>query len=123
MTIWNKISLWRQLKFCFQNFPLDVWNFFKLHNVYLILQANNSLALAGMKLGLLRMSLEYRLNELPPNDAGDRVETLRHELRDSNCSPTLSYIYSRSNSVIRTNQYLTVAKPAAITGTLSIRCD
>jgi len=74
-----------------------------------------------MKLGLLRMSLEYRLGELPSNECGNHVETLRHELRDSNSSSAVSYIYSRSSTMIRNNQYLTVAKPTSLTGTLNIR--
>ena len=92
-----------------------------------VLQANNNLNMAGMKLGLLRLSLENRLRELPPEvvngDDGScgRIEALRQELRDGAISPTTSYIRSRSSSLVKTNQYLTVAKPAALTGTLYIR--
>jgi len=77
-----------------------------------------------MKLGLLRMSLDFRLRELPW-DHGNRarVEALRQELLEGGGSVSPLYVRSRAGSSVvgKSNQYLTVAKPAALTGTLQIR--
>jgi len=78
-----------------------------------------------MKLGLLRMSLDFRLREIPwDRGNGTRLEALRQELLEGTGS--LSPVNARSpanstGTMAKCNQYLTVAKPAALTGTLQIR--
>ena len=78
-----------------------------------------------MKLGLLRMSLDFRLRELPwDHGNGTRLDALRNELLVGAGSISPMYLRSRANStgtMAKCNQYLTVAKPAALTGTLQIR--
>ena len=88
------------------------------------LQANNSLSLAAMKLALLRLSLDFRLRELPwDHGKGTRLEALRQELLDggASTSPMFRQSYAGPSTTSRSNLYLTVAKPAALTGTLQIR--
>jgi len=77
-----------------------------------------------MKLGLLRMSLDFRLREMPWDHVnGSRLEALRQELLEGAGGVSPMYGRSRASSLTPTkcNQYLTVAKPAAVTGTLQIR--
>lgn len=77
-----------------------------------------------MKLGLLRMSLDFRLREIPwDHGNGTRLDALRKELLCGSGGSSPLYARSRANSstLMKNNQYLTVAKPAALTGTLQIR--
>uniref|UniRef100_G3PSZ2 protein kinase C n=1 Tax=Gasterosteus aculeatus aculeatus TaxID=481459 RepID=G3PSZ2_GASAC len=67
------------------------------------------------KLDLLRYSLEQRLNELPKNHP--RSSSIVEELSLLS-SPVLS---PRSSIIATQNQYSTVTKPAALTGTLDVR--
>ncbi|MGH0176500.1 UNVERIFIED_CONTAM: hypothetical protein FKN15_072877 [Acipenser sinensis] len=70
---------------------------------------------SSQKLDLLKYSLEQRLNELPKNHPSSSV--IIEEL-----SLVASPILSPRHSIISTqNQYSTVAKPAALTGTLDVR--
>ncbi|XP_033884574.1 serine/threonine-protein kinase N2-like isoform X1 [Acipenser ruthenus] len=70
---------------------------------------------SSQKLDLLKYSLEQRLNELPKNHPSSSI--IIEEL-----SLVASPILSPRNSIISTqNQYSTVAKPAALTGTLDVR--
>uniref|UniRef100_A0A3Q1EKS8 protein kinase C n=1 Tax=Acanthochromis polyacanthus TaxID=80966 RepID=A0A3Q1EKS8_9TELE len=70
---------------------------------------------SSQKLDLLRYSLEQRLNELPKNHP--RSISIIEELSLLS-SPTLS---PRSSIISTQNQYSTVTKPAALTGTLDVR--
>jgi len=77
-----------------------------------------------MKLGLLRMSLDFRLREIPwDRGNGTRLDALRQELLEGTRSMSPAYVRSHAGSATmgKCNQYLTVAKPAALTGTLHIR--
>uniref|UniRef100_A0AAQ4NT05 protein kinase C n=1 Tax=Gasterosteus aculeatus aculeatus TaxID=481459 RepID=A0AAQ4NT05_GASAC len=70
---------------------------------------------SSQKLDLLRYSLEQRLNELPKNHP--RSSSIVEELSLLS-SPVLS---PRSSIIATQNQYSTVTKPAALTGTLDVR--
>lgn len=70
---------------------------------------------SSQKLDLLRYSLEQRLNELPKNHP--RSISIIEELSLLS-SPALS---PRSSIISTQNQYSTVTKPAALTGTLDVR--
>ncbi|TNN69847.1 Serine/threonine-protein kinase N2 [Liparis tanakae] len=70
---------------------------------------------SSQKLDLLRYSLEQRLNELPKNHP--RSSSIVEELSLLS-SPVLS---PRSSIISTQNQYSTVTKPAALTGTLDVR--
>uniref|UniRef100_A0A8C5G605 protein kinase C n=1 Tax=Gouania willdenowi TaxID=441366 RepID=A0A8C5G605_GOUWI len=70
---------------------------------------------SSQKLDLLRYSLEQRLNELPKNHP--RSNSIIEELSLLS-SPALS---PRSSLISTQNQYSTVTKPAALTGTLDVR--
>uniref|UniRef100_A0A8C6MCK9 protein kinase C n=1 Tax=Nothobranchius furzeri TaxID=105023 RepID=A0A8C6MCK9_NOTFU len=70
---------------------------------------------SSQKLDLLRYSLEQRLNELPKNHP--RSSAIIEELTQLS-SPALS---PRSSIISTQNQYSTVTKPAALTGTLDVR--
>uniref|UniRef100_A0A3Q1K6W3 protein kinase C n=1 Tax=Anabas testudineus TaxID=64144 RepID=A0A3Q1K6W3_ANATE len=70
---------------------------------------------SSQKLDLLRYSLEQRLNELPKNHP--RSSSIIEELSMLS-SPALS---PRSSIISTQNQYSTVTKPAALTGTLDVR--
>uniref|UniRef100_A0A7N8YIZ5 protein kinase C n=1 Tax=Mastacembelus armatus TaxID=205130 RepID=A0A7N8YIZ5_9TELE len=70
---------------------------------------------SSQKLDLLRYSLEQRLNELPKNHP--RSSSIIEELSLLS-SPALS---PRSSIISTQNQYSTVTKPAALTGTLDVR--
>uniref|UniRef100_A0A3P9K1P0 protein kinase C n=3 Tax=Oryzias TaxID=8089 RepID=A0A3P9K1P0_ORYLA len=70
---------------------------------------------SSQKLDLLRHSLELRLNELPKSDP--RSHSIIEELSLLS-SPALS---PRSSFISTQNQYSTVTKPAALTGTLDVR--
>ena len=77
-----------------------------------------------MKLGLLRMSLDFRLRELPwDHTNATQLDALRQELLEGAGSTSPMYVRSRASimPMAKCNQYLTVAKPAALTGTLQIR--
>uniref|UniRef100_A0A8B9EQ28 protein kinase C n=1 Tax=Anser cygnoides TaxID=8845 RepID=A0A8B9EQ28_ANSCY len=70
---------------------------------------------SSQKLDLLKYSLEQRLNELPKNHpkSGIIIEELSLV-----SSPTLS---PRQSVISTQNQYSTLSKPAALTGTLEVR--
>uniref|UniRef100_A0A3P9NP05 protein kinase C n=1 Tax=Poecilia reticulata TaxID=8081 RepID=A0A3P9NP05_POERE len=70
---------------------------------------------SSQKLDLLRYSLEERLSELPKNHP--RSSAIVEELSLLS-SPALS---PRSSIISTQNQYSTVTKPAALTGTLDVR--
>uniref|UniRef100_A0A3Q2CC79 Protein kinase N2a n=1 Tax=Cyprinodon variegatus TaxID=28743 RepID=A0A3Q2CC79_CYPVA len=70
---------------------------------------------SSQKLDLLRYSLEQRLSELPKNHP--RSSAINEELSLLS-SPALS---PRSSIISTQNQYSTVTKPAALTGTLDVR--
>uniref|UniRef100_A0A674AJH5 protein kinase C n=1 Tax=Salmo trutta TaxID=8032 RepID=A0A674AJH5_SALTR len=70
---------------------------------------------SSQKLDLLKYSLEQRLSELPKNHP--RSTNIVEELSLMS-SPALSL---RSSIISTQNQYSTVAKPAALTGTLDVR--
>uniref|UniRef100_A0A665UF91 protein kinase C n=1 Tax=Echeneis naucrates TaxID=173247 RepID=A0A665UF91_ECHNA len=70
---------------------------------------------SSQKLDLLRYSLEQRLGELPKNHP--RSSSIIEELSLLS-SPVLS---PRSSIISTQNQYSTVTKPAALTGTLDVR--
>uniref|UniRef100_A0A3Q0SWH8 protein kinase C n=1 Tax=Amphilophus citrinellus TaxID=61819 RepID=A0A3Q0SWH8_AMPCI len=70
---------------------------------------------SSQKLDLLRYSLEQRLAELPKNHP--RSNSIIEELSLLS-SPALS---PRSSIISTQNQYSTVTKPAALTGTLDVR--
>uniref|UniRef100_A0A3Q3VXJ3 protein kinase C n=1 Tax=Mola mola TaxID=94237 RepID=A0A3Q3VXJ3_MOLML len=70
---------------------------------------------SSQKLDLLRYSLEQRLSELPKNHP--RSSSIVEELSLLS-SPVLS---PRSSIISAQNQYSTVTKPAALTGTLDVR--
>ncbi|XP_055738797.1 serine/threonine-protein kinase N2-like [Salvelinus fontinalis] len=70
---------------------------------------------SSQKLDLLKYSLEQRLSELPKNHP--RSSNIVEELSFMS-SPALS---PRSSIISNQNQYSTVAKPAALTGTLDVR--
>ncbi|KAF3858766.1 hypothetical protein F7725_011967 [Dissostichus mawsoni] len=70
---------------------------------------------SSQKLDLLRYSLEQRLMELPKNHP--RSSSIMEELSLLS-SPVLS---PRSSIISTQNQYSTVTKPAALTGTLDVR--
>ncbi|KAJ8375304.1 hypothetical protein SKAU_G00058840 [Synaphobranchus kaupii] len=71
---------------------------------------------SSQKLDLLKYSLEQRLNELPKDDA--KASVITEELSLVASSSTLS---PRQSIISTHNQYSTVAKPAALTGTLDVR--
>ena len=82
-----------------------------LHLVPLLPQAQARFNESNQKLDLLRYSLEQRLSELPKNHP--RSSSIVEELALLS-SPALS---PRASMLSTQNQYSTVAKPAALTGT------
>uniref|UniRef100_A0A8C9WI14 protein kinase C n=1 Tax=Scleropages formosus TaxID=113540 RepID=A0A8C9WI14_SCLFO len=70
---------------------------------------------SSQKLDLLKFSLEQRLSELPKNHPKSSIITEELALVSS---PALS---PRQSIISTQNQYNTVAKPAALTGTLEVR--
>ncbi|XP_028749590.1 serine/threonine-protein kinase N2 isoform X4 [Peromyscus leucopus] len=70
---------------------------------------------SSQKLDLLKYSLEQRLNELPKNHPKSSVVIEELSLV---ASPTLS---PRQSMISTQNQYSTLSKPAALTGTLEVR--
>ncbi|XP_077412722.1 serine/threonine-protein kinase N2 isoform X1 [Vanacampus margaritifer] len=70
---------------------------------------------SSQKLDLLRYSLEQRLSELPKNHPRNRSIVEELSLLST---PVLS---PRSSIIATQNQYSTVTKPAALTGTLDVR--
>ncbi|XP_075414185.1 serine/threonine-protein kinase N2 [Tenrec ecaudatus] len=70
---------------------------------------------SSQKLDLLKYSLEQRLNELPRNHPKSSVIIEELSLV---ASPTLS---PRQSVISPPNQYSTLSKPAALTGTLEVR--
>lgn len=78
------------------------------------LQAQARFNESSQKLDLLRYSLEQRLNELPKNHP--RSSSIIEELSLLS-SPALS---PRSSIISTQNQYSTVTKPAALTGTCTM---
>ncbi|NWH79203.1 PKN2 kinase, partial [Piaya cayana] len=70
---------------------------------------------SSQKLDLLKYSLEQRLNELPKNHPKSSVIIEELSLVSS---PTLS---PRQSVISTQNQYSTLSKPAALTGTLEVR--
>ncbi|TRY88903.1 hypothetical protein DNTS_005405 [Danionella cerebrum] len=70
---------------------------------------------SSQKLDLLKFSLEQRLSELPKNHS--KANLIMEELAMVT-SPPLS---PRHSIISTNNQYSTVAKPAALTGTLDVR--
>ncbi|XP_051050501.1 serine/threonine-protein kinase N2 isoform X1 [Phodopus roborovskii] len=70
---------------------------------------------SSQKLDLLKYSLEQRLNELPKNHPKSSVVIEELSLVTS---PTLS---PRQSMISTQNQYSTLSKPAALTGTLEVR--
>ncbi|XP_051996585.1 serine/threonine-protein kinase N2-like isoform X1 [Xyrauchen texanus] len=70
---------------------------------------------SSQKLDLLKFSLEQRLSELPKNHL--KASLIMEELAMVS-SPPLS---PRQSIMSTSNQYSTVAKPAALTGTLDVR--
>ncbi|XP_039591726.1 serine/threonine-protein kinase N2-like [Polypterus senegalus] len=78
-------------------------------------QAQSRFNESSQKLDLLKYSLEQRLNELPKNHPKSSV--IIEELSLA-ASPVLS---PRQSIISSQNQYSTVAKPAALTGTLDVR--
>ncbi|XP_060132730.1 serine/threonine-protein kinase N2 isoform X2 [Zootoca vivipara] len=70
---------------------------------------------SSQKLDLLKYSLEQRLNELPKNHPKSSIIIEELSLVSS---PTLS---PRQSMISTQNQYSTLSKPAALTGTLEVR--
>ncbi|MEE6513277.1 hypothetical protein FKM82_020826 [Ascaphus truei] len=70
---------------------------------------------SSQKLDLLKYSLEQRLNELPKNHPKSSIIIEELSLV---ASPTLS---PRQSTISTQNQYSTLSKPAALTGTLEVR--
>nr|XP_020650227.1 serine/threonine-protein kinase N2 isoform X2 [Pogona vitticeps] len=70
---------------------------------------------SSQKLDLLKYSLEQRLNELPKNHPKSSIIIEELSLVSS---PTLS---PRQSTISTQNQYSTLSKPAALTGTLEVR--
>uniref|UniRef100_A0A8C6GUE6 Serine/threonine-protein kinase N2 n=1 Tax=Mus spicilegus TaxID=10103 RepID=A0A8C6GUE6_MUSSI len=70
---------------------------------------------SSQKLDLLKYSLEQRLNELPRNHPKSSIVIEELSLV---ASPTLS---PRQSMLSTQNQYSTLSKPAALTGTLEVR--
>ncbi|KAG6929213.1 protein kinase N2, partial [Chelydra serpentina] len=70
---------------------------------------------SSQKLDLLKYSLEQRLNELPKNHPKSSIIIEELSLVSS---PTLS---PRQSIISTQNQYSTLSKPAALTGTLEVR--
>ncbi|KAM9004969.1 serine/threonine-protein kinase N2 isoform X1 [Sarcophilus harrisii] len=70
---------------------------------------------SSQKLDLLKYSLEQRLNELPKNHPKSSIIIEELSLV---ASPTLS---PRQSVISTQNQYSTLCKPAALTGTLEVR--
>ncbi|KAM5256832.1 serine/threonine-protein kinase N2 isoform 2-T2 [Ctenodactylus gundi] len=70
---------------------------------------------SSQKLDLLKYSLEQRLNELPKNHPKSSIIIEELSLVTS---PTLS---PRQSVISTQNQYSTLSKPAALTGTLEVR--
>ncbi|XP_004378770.1 serine/threonine-protein kinase N2 isoform X6 [Trichechus manatus latirostris] len=70
---------------------------------------------SSQKLDLLKYSLEQRLNELPKNHPKSSIIIEELSLVTS---PTLS---PRQSMISTPNQYSTLSKPAALTGTLEVR--
>uniref|UniRef100_A0A2I3H323 protein kinase C n=1 Tax=Nomascus leucogenys TaxID=61853 RepID=A0A2I3H323_NOMLE len=71
---------------------------------------------SSQKLDLLKYSLEQRLNELPKNHPKSSI--IIEELSLVAASPTLS---PRQSMISTQNQYSTLSKPAALTGSLEVR--
>ncbi|XP_056606138.1 serine/threonine-protein kinase N2 isoform X2 [Triplophysa dalaica] len=78
-------------------------------------EAQSRLNESSQKLDLLKFSLEQRLSELPKNNP--KASLIMEELAMVS-SPPLS---PRQSIMSTSNQYSTVAKPAALTGTLDVR--
>ncbi|KAA0713072.1 Serine/threonine-protein kinase N2 [Triplophysa tibetana] len=78
-------------------------------------EAQSRLNESSQKLDLLKFSLEQRLSELPKNNP--KASLIMEELAMTS-SPPLS---PRQSIMSTSNQYSTVAKPAALTGTLDVR--
>lgn len=74
------------------------------------MQAQSRLNESSQKLDLLKFSLEQRLSELPKNNP--KASLIMEELAMVS-SPPLS---PRQSIMSTSNQYSTVAKPAALTG-------
>lgn len=89
------------------------WNFQSLHAFPSRFQAQARFNESSQKLDLLRHSLEQRLSELPKNHP--RISSIVEELTLLS-SPVLS---PRSSIISTQNQYSTVTKPAALTGSWS----
>ena len=74
---------------------------------------------ASNKLELLRLSLDRRIEELPPSSDQHKIDALRQEL--DGASPTV-FTRSRNSTLTKAQQqYSSLAKPAALTGKLQVR--
>ncbi|PIO34269.1 hypothetical protein AB205_0107380 [Aquarana catesbeiana] len=80
-----------------------------------LLEAQSRFNESSQKLDLLKYSLEQRLNELPKNHPKSSIIIEELSLVSS---PTLS---PRQSMISTQNQYSTLSKPAALTGTLEVR--
>ncbi|XP_051712246.1 serine/threonine-protein kinase N2 isoform X5 [Oryctolagus cuniculus] len=82
---------------------------------FLLCKAQARFNESSQKLDLLKYSLEQRLNELPKNHPKSSIIIEELSLV---ASPTLS---PRQSMISTQNQYSTLSKPAALTGTLEVR--